>query len=652
MMLALTAGGLTYYDHLRKMERRAKQAQSAPPLHQAIAVGKLSVARKLLEGGSDPNEQSPSGNRALHWAESASAVELLLKHSADVNAMNDEGETPIFTVGNRGALAALIEAGADVMHRDRTGETPMHDAKNIAAARLFAGRGGKFKTKDKFGNPPLHAAQHVKIAKFILDSGADLHEVNLKGETALFRARNPEIAEFLISAGLSPKQVANGGKQPIHTIRSAETIRLLVKHGCDVNAQDQFGKTPLMFAKRPKAVATLLELGADVNITNTFGQSALSFAFDRPEIAKQLVEAGASISVASHYRGQSLISEAVWRDRVEFIKALESGGADFSGLMIPLTGDIDLIRQLMAAGAEPDFSRQHFVSVKRVDELVAAGVDVSAPDPNGRTALFQAMKVDVFDRLLELGADPTAVDHDGRSALGAMTKMRNVEIVDRILQCNAEAADLGAIIGDSHICHIPMLLDYGAIPSNDLALRRVLYYQPNHIDLIQRLLDTGPDLQANPTSPFAFNLDRLPCKVIQLLLQHGNELPFDGHNAYVLTKCRNVDLAKILIEAGAPLDAKSLYGNAAVHTLWDSPPLLEVVLDAGADPNATDKAGNTAMHRVLQSGRPGYPISQGRKTAITMLIEAGADPDIPNLDGKSPRNLLSKSLHGLLDRRS
>lgn len=72
--------------------------------------------------------------------------------------------------------------------------------------------------------------------------------------------------------------------------------------------------------------------------------------------------------------------------------------------------------------------------VKKIDQLVAQGVDVNARGHRNATALFWAMNSKRgFMHLLKLGADPNVVFDDGGTVLHWLTKRRQCDLLEMAL---------------------------------------------------------------------------------------------------------------------------------------------------------------------------------------------------------------------------
>jgi hypothetical protein len=98
---------------------------------------------------------------------------------------------------------------------------------------------------------------------------------------------------------------ADGGQTALHLATLEENINVmkeLLRLGSDPNRADRMGRTPLMVAvggdiHDAEMIAMLLQAGADPDIKDKHGWTALTDAavFGKPEIARQLLNAGAEV---------------------------------------------------------------------------------------------------------------------------------------------------------------------------------------------------------------------------------------------------------------------------------------------------------------------------------------------------------------------
>ena len=219
-----------------------KRAQNYALWH-AIAGGEVSVAKSLLEQGTDPNFRDDLGETLLtiaaHEQYSAEKVILLLDHGASVDLTDGAGDTPLMIAADRyqpESVKALLDRGADPNAVDRSGNSVLMRA---AASKH---------SWEEERKPLIH---------LLLEKGADARHKNAHGVTAL----------MLLALNANP------------------AMELLLDGPVDVDERDEEGNTALLYAARFFARGSqrddgwaLLGKGADVNAANHKGETALILA--------------------------------------------------------------------------------------------------------------------------------------------------------------------------------------------------------------------------------------------------------------------------------------------------------------------------------------------------------------------------------------
>ncbi len=91
----------------------------------------------------------------------------------------------------------------------------------------------------------------------------------------------------------------------------------------------------------------------------------------------------------------------------------------------------------------------------------------------------------------------------------------------------------------------------------------------------------------------------------------------------------SASIVEALVAAGADPNLRNRSGWTALMIAANLGSLAEVriLLRAGADPRISDPAGNTALHLA------GRSFSADWRAVAEALVEAGADPDLPNAAG-------------------
>jgi ankyrin repeat protein len=122
----------------------------------------------------------------------------------------------------------------------------------------------------------------------------------------------------------------------------------------------------------------------------------------------------------------------------------------------------------------------------------------------------------------------------------------------------------------------------------------------------------------------------------------------DGFTAlHLAVFAEQEDAARLLLECGADVNALSGGAIARVPPLGTaafvrSAELARLLLDAGANVNGQGEGGFTALHAAAQNGD---------EDLVQLLLERGADPSLPNRQGKCPGDLAANDrLRRLLTR--
>ncbi|XP_045072042.1 ankyrin repeat and SOCS box protein 2 isoform X3 [Coregonus clupeaformis] len=276
-------------------------------------------------------------------------------------------------------------------------------------------------------------------------------------------------------------------------------------------------------------------------------------------------------------------------------------------------------------------------------------------DLKGRTALILAVereKVACVEALLEKGADPDLANKDRESPLYKACEMDNAEIVAMLL-------NHGAVVNKYSIHGWTALLE---------AVSR------NNVEICEMLVQNGANL--SPTNMYGFTplstaAQSGHVETLRFLIKHGadiNREASDGSTAlYEAAKNGHEDIVEILLSQKAdankagkkgllPLHIAAQQGNDGIVSLlikatrkssvkrsgvsplhlaaefnWDN--VLEVLIEAGYDVNAMLSEDRSMMYEDHRSTTLYFAVANGNVDATTMLLEAGANP---NLDTFNP----------------
>jgi ankyrin repeat protein len=448
-----------------KADVKAPNRDGATPLRLAATNGSAEMITRLIKAGADPNETNPFGETPLMYAArngNPAAVKALIAAKANVNATEKlRGTTPLMWAAEQAhpeAIAELVAAGADVSLRSandtkgggaylaptvkaRLGQQAGEDQKGA-----FGGGGaGKGKGNGK-GNAKGKAAAPAA-------DGADGTDVVALADAAA--------AEF----SFGRTRDTNGGALTALVFAARqnciECAKVLLDSGANVNQTTNYGWTPLLTAtqnRNYKLAALLLERGANPNLKNNGGWSPLYLAtdnrnieigdyptpkadMDQLEYIKLLIAKGADVNV--RVCGTRSVPPACAGDSTETrtnftMQWLQEDGAT-PFLRAAQSSDVDLMKVLLAAGADPKIRTAHDVTSLSVASGIAwvEGVTFEWSRPKN---------VETVKMLLDLGVPVNQADEEGRTALhGAAHKGRN-EIVQMLVDAGAklDAHDVGS----------------------------------------------------------------------------------------------------------------------------------------------------------------------------------------------------------------
>jgi len=225
-------------------------------------------------------------------------------------------------------------------------------------------------------------------------------------------------------------------------------------------------------------------------------------------------------------------------------------------------------------------------NLQQVKALIRSGADLNAPTPLDQTAphdqwrataLIRACRngfLNVARALLDAGADVNAQLYDKRTALDLAATYDHLDVVKLLLAHHARGTPgfaLGQPISNGYLAIVQALVEHRfPVKSEGWAVR--LAARGEHREILELLLRNG----ASPN----------------VAEEHT------GWTALMLA-CQSTDheMARLLIEAGASVNAINVSGQTALHfaASYENPQSCRLLLEAGADPGIRDKEGLTAV---------------------------------------------------------
>jgi uncharacterized protein len=362
-------------------------------------------------------------------------------------------------------------------------------------------------------------------------------------------------------------------------------------------------------------------------------------------LASELVDA---IAAGDRDLALKMISEGV------DVTELETDGT--SALMYAsYMGDADLASALIGAGADPSVVNSYGTSAILEATIVGAndvlqlllenGADANWSNPEGETPLMNVARSGNLEGaalLLDHGADIHAVERwGGQSALHWAAAQSHPAMLQLLIQNGADA-NLQSIIRNWDRTTLneprPKHLNKGGLTALHFAARE------GCTECIRVLAETAIELNAHDperVTPLNTALINLHFSTAAALIEAGADVnKWDLYGRSPLFNA--IDLNTMPIGGRADIPSQDLTSGYDIATmLLDRganpnmqlklvPPLREAIYDRGSDKVLT--TGATALMRAVKGG----DIPSTR-----LLLENGALPDLPNMEGQTPMMIVA-----------
>ena len=399
---------------------------------------------------------------------------------------------------------------------------------------------------------------------------------------------------------------------------SSDLARLLLEAGADTEAKDPSGRTSIFNAVREGNEATvraLLEYGADVEARDDAGQTPIFHALRRGEdgILRSLLEAGASVEVKDN------------NGRAPIFTAVEYGGEDAVRLLLEHGADVETTD---GAGETPLLWAASHGGKGVARLLLEKGVDVEAKDDySGQTPLLRAAGAwneESLRVLLDYGASIRVRDRYGCTPLLAAVSAVEVEPAWHWIKFRHCTEPVGQQL---RLATVKLLLekrgddddDDDDLEARDICGRTALSYAASRgfTSVVQELLERrggGAEVDAvdeTGSTPLAYAANHWHRGAVQLLIDHGADV-----------NARDNGGRTPLIKAAAGEEF-----HAGFPPPWLSP--------ADRDPSAS------SSHPEPE--RPARRGERDHKAVIRMLLEAGADVEMRDDEGRKALSYASRN---------
>lgn len=298
-----------------------------------------------------------------------------------------------------------------------------------------------------------------------------------------------------------------------------------------------------------------------------------------------------------------------------------------------------------------------------VKDLLAGGAEPNSVDLNGNSPLHQAVKsndIETVNVLLEHGADLNARNSNGDTALHDAVSLCHAEIAKLLVDSGsrldirnkfgitalqkAEALWINAIIHYliKNDIKIPTDADIDQVMVPWTATAAVMNKESyeecgektikNRSDIVQILLRKGGS--SHLSDEVRIKLMFLLNNSSPSLIQDADFSPmiykgFNGASLINAVESDNVTLVKSMLEEGAPLQSKDIYGNTALHEAASrgNTEISELLVKRGADVRAKNKVGWSPLHKAVYNGHD---------SVVKFLLDNGAEVNAKDANDDTP----------------
>ena len=399
--------------------------------------------------------------------------------------------------------------------------------------------------------------------------------------------------------------------------QDAELADMLIRAGANVKATNRTGMAPLAMASlygNAGLIDRLIKAGADAKQKGTNGETMLMFAAHNgnPQAVQVLLEAGAEVNARETIRGTTALMWAIEQKHPEAVKVLLAGGADPSAK----SGGAGLPRNYMANRVN---LRAVELAQDRRKRAAAAGITYdeqlaidqkSGREVGGQRGLGQALDANGHPVTAgrQGGAAPAPAQTPAPAATPPAAPAPTAEPGGRQAGATGRAGR-GGNAGNAGAQGQGRAGGAAAQAAQD------------------------PDDDDNEV-------------VIAGLVGSGG-----GGLTPLVFAAREGDLesAKLLLDAGAPIDQVTEYGWTPLLTAVNNRNYLlaKYLLEKGADPNIANKGGWTPLYlatdnRNIEGGD--YPVPKpdmDHLDIIKALLEKGADPNKKVKDNTLTRTIFT-----------
>ncbi len=583
------------------------------PFHFACYHGNLEMAKLLVAYGADTSLCDGHGNNAYHYLEGTLKVKYETMSSVDYYSSD------ILFGAAKKEILKLIK-GADINQVNEDGFTPIqllvqdHRYKHNVCRFLvkdFVNLGADLTVRDEEGNTPLMQAvfnREVTAVEAMVKDKSILNLQNNEGNTALHVIHTSDediaIAYLLVTAGID-YLIPNDNEVTAYQFLTND------------NKYDQAEKMRELIFVRRRSLKKTVELFHTLHYRNwereTDDMHGVVMGLAKEILKKIDPDDDADLKLA-----MSIIEDFNKPDKRPLLKAFIDAGID-------LTYEFPYYNNHTTTFALKFIDRWWWAGPDIIPSLKEAGVDIDGEQPTGQTLAYYMVGGDgrkyspgtgkdkdmiptyegIIKGLSYVSAESmSAVGKDGMSAAHFVVRnYRNTSIIKYMIERGIDV-------------NIPESVETkgGKTENGDTLLH--IAAASNHIELMRILLEAGAD---------------------ETVTNEYGKLPIHATSDSV-----NEEGFKELLEAFKNIDVPNLKnGRTLFMDIMSNRPSKEIVeyfINRGVNINHHDDKGNSPLHIIAKE--------KGAIDVVKLLVQSGAEINVPNLDGDTPllNALKNKSL--------
>lgn len=672
----------------------SEDGRFTPLIANAKNHGNVDFLRLLIENGANLDDVNKHGYTALAGASSEGsyeAVEYLLSVGANIESEKEEETTPLLAAciyGDLEVAKLLLEKGANIEARNYDRLTPFLAAvafEHADIANLLIDYGANIHVESCFGLSGICYANNrglTEIEAKLRSKGCRISDSTKYKLIKAVESDDIDEVERILSEGkCDASGYLLGYETPLIAAIKQGSYAMtenLLRHGANVNENSNKnfpGFFPLDIAIQEndhKTVKLLIENGASVE-TKKYGPSVVETAitYASAEILQTLITAGAQIDGKTLTSKETMLSYAIQGGRTEHAEVLLKNSVD-----VNITND--------------DGSTALYYAHKAGNkELADKILDLSSEETTNisidkykEEQFIEACRTGDLERVIELIERGVNVNCKGSFNLNPLSLAVNGDHKDiaRLLLKNGAQVEIGIFDPPSDVCSsgdvemLNILIEGGVDISkfgSSIEMPIVKAIKKEHFEIVETLIENGFNLDRkdlNGKTPLYHALMKGNQKMINLISSNCSQETIEETNKelsnikfYKAAGKGDIDEMKRLIEEGAKVVPE---GNAIYYS-----PMTEAMLNGKADAvkllvengakvsrysgitlqdflmNACKEGFADIVEIIIDAGEDiinGYPISEAAKhnnlDIVTLLVEAGVDPNISDEHNKTPLN--------------